>query len=62
MKRQVRFQDIGVNSTFFVFHSPNGLDKPIWCSKIDDSRYIRIGESGSYHPVDTDMFFIEDKT
>lgn len=62
MKKQVRFQDIGVNTTFVVFHSPNGLDKPMWCSKIDDSRFILIGESGCHHPADTDLFFVEDKT
>ncbi len=53
--KQVKFEDIGINGTFVVQYKT--FTK--WCSKIDDSRYIHIGENGSHHPEETDEFFIE---
>jgi hypothetical protein len=54
--KKVKFEDIGMNSAFLV---QRGEEPARWASKIDDSRFILIGESGSYHPQDTDDFFIE---
>lgn len=55
---ETTFEKIGVN-TAFMLRKTEEPDKDVWCSKIDDSRYIRIGQSGSYHVEDGDALFIE---
>ncbi len=53
--KQVNFEDIGWNVPFFVV----GKLGTFWAVRIDDSRFIRIGQSGSYHPSDGAFFYIE---
>lgn len=53
--KEVSFEEVGVNTVFML----RTLKELMWCSKIDDSRYVRIGNSGSYHIEDGDVVFVE---
>jgi len=37
--KQVEFKDVGINGVFFLGGA--------WCCKIDDSRFIYIGQNGT---------------
>lgn len=51
--KQVAFDQVGIGGTFLIRSGPDVFEPEeddVWCSKIDESRYIVIGESGSHSP------------
>lgn len=59
--KAVAFNDIGINQTFVTFDmSGTSLGYDVWCNKIDDSRYILVGQNGALYPDEKNQgYFVE---
>ena len=47
--KTITFAEVPLNGNFLV------IGGVLWCNKIDDARYIVIGQNGTVFPPDRDM-------
>lgn len=58
------FSAVGINQTFAIVNGSDVFEpesETVWCNKIDDARYIHIGQNGAYIPNRDMVVFIESK-
>lgn len=62
--KETTFRAVGINQNFALVDGPDVFEPEssvTWCNRIDDARYIIIGQNGAYIPSLDMVVYIESK-